>query len=223
MSTSGQSRFELDIADIIDEAFDRIGREARTGYDLIMARRSLNILFQELMNMGVNLWTIELCELELDAGTGNYVLDYDTSDVLPEAVIRQDGRDVGITRFMREDWLALPNKSIDGRPVNFLIERKRDAPEVTFYPVPDDAYTFVYWRIRYLEDVTAGDETADLPRRFLPAVISGLAYHLANKAPEIVPIDRRQELKAAFKEDIQLAMEEDEERGSIYLLPSLRR
>lgn len=229
MATSSISRFNLDIADVMEEAFERIGRELRSGYDVITARRSLNLVCQDMINKGINLWTVEQTDLALAQGTQVYQLDDDTSDVLPSAVIRvlqTDGsyRDLNCERWMRDEWLAMPNKAQTGRPYKFLVERLRDNPQLTFWPVPDiGTYVFTYWRVRYMEDTTDPTYTPDMPRRFLPALISGLAFHLANKAPGQVDINRRAELKNLYDEDLKIAMFEDHDRSSAFILPSLRR
>lgn len=224
MSTSGFSDFNLDIAEIFEEAYERVGRELRSGYDFITARRSLNLLFLDMMNLGVGLWTIQQSSLKLRSGTAQYTLDTDTCDLLPDAAIRHDGADFPCTRFMRDQYLALANKSISARPYNFMLERLTDAPQITFFPVPNDSSDlFVYWRVRYLENADSGNQTIDTPRRFLPAVISGLAFHLANKDPDHITAERRSELRAYFEADMKMAMDADTENGTVRIVPRLRR
>lgn len=224
MTTSGFSRFNLDVADIMEEAYERAGRMSQSGYDAITARRSLNLVFQEFINLGVNLWTVEESTLDFVAGQPIYTLDPDTSDVLPDAINRRNGLDQEVRRIMRDEYLSYPNKTQPGRAIQFLITRNQDAPLITFWPVPENSTDqFIYYRIRYLQDVDDSSQTPDMPRRFLPAVISGLAWHLANKSPAINDINRRQELRACYDNDLLKAMEEDTDRASTYILPDLER
>lgn len=222
MTTSGFSRFNLDVADVMEEAYERAGRMSQSGYDAITARRSLNLVFQEFINLGINLWTVEESTLDLVVGQPFYTLDPDTSDVLPDAINRRNGLDMEVARIMRDEYLSYPNKTQPGRPFQFLITR-HDPPTITFWPVPDQADQFIYYRIRYLQDVDDSSQTPDMPRRFLPAVISGLAWHLANKSPAINDINRRQELRACYDNDLLKAMEEDSDRSSTFILPDFER
>lgn len=222
MSTSGYSRFSLDVSDIMEDAYERIGRELRSGYDAITARRSLNLLFQDMTNRGVNLWTIEMTTLTLTEGTAEYQLDDDTSDLLPDAVIRRDSKDYPISRIMHDEYLALPDKTRTGRPTEFFLERLRDNPVLTLWPVPENSTDqFIAWRIRYMEDVDDSSQTPDMPRRFLPAIISGLAFYLAMKTPGISTPDKAA-LKAQYVDDLTIAMTEDRDRGSVRLVPRFR-
>lgn len=224
MTTSGFSRFNLDVSDCIEEAYERVGRASQAGYDAVTARRSLNLIFQEFINLGVNLWTVEQSTLNLVQGTPIYTLDDDTSDVLPDAVVRRSGIDMQVERIQRDEYLAYPNKAQTGRPFQFMITRNLDAPIITFWPVPENSTDqFIYYRIRYLQDIDDSSQTPDMPRRFLPAVISGLAWHLSNKSPAINDINRRQELRALYMDDLAKAMEEDSDRASTFILPDFER
>lgn len=230
--TAGYSTFNLDIADCMEEAYERVGREMRSGYDAITARRSLNLLMQELTNRGVNLWTVEQVQMPVIQFQSVYQISDDTADILPDAVIRQPNFnntiqknfDFPCTRWQRDQYLAMPVKDQRARPYYFLLERLRDNPQLTFWPVPDlTTYIFIYWRIRYLENDDDGSFNPDLPRRFLPALVAGLAFYIAMKAPDLVEVPRRQELWNEFDRQLKLAMAEDHDRSATILTPQLRR
>ena len=233
MTTSGSTTFDLNLTEIVEEAFERAGAELRSGYDLRTARRSLNLLLIEWQNRGLNMWTIEDGEVELTSGTATYNLPIDTIDLL-DFVIRTGSAttqvDVNINRIGVSKYAKIPNKNTTGKPNQVYINRKSGAtnfggtvqyPTITVYPVPDsDDYTFVYWRMRRIQDVTTGVTTQDIPFRFMPALVAGLAYYLSMKLPnaaERIPI-----LKQLYDEQWQLASEEDREKASLYLVPNIR-
>lgn len=226
MPTTGTTEFALDFTDIAEEAWERAGREMRSGYDLKTARRSMNLLCVEWQNRGLNLWTVDQGTVPLVAGTGTYDLPTDTVDLL-EHVIRTDNGDVAkqsdlnITRINIGQYSSIPNKNNTGRPIQLYIDRQRDNPKITLWPVPNsDAYTLVYWRVRRIQDAGAGAENPDLPTRFLPALVSGLAYYLAMKVPELAgntPI-----LQAEYERQFQLATEEDREKTPLRVVPRMR-
>lgn len=226
MTTSGISQFNLDVAEIMEEAYERIGRELRSGYDGITARRSLNILFQEFMNRGIELWTLEEKNFKPITGQFTYNLPQDTSDVLPEAFIRMpvsgpQNQDLPVQRITHEEYYRKTPKNLPGRPLEFTIQRLVNGPVLTFWPVPDvSTYQFFYWRVRYMQDITQSTENPDMPRRFLPPLISGLAFHLANKAA--VDPQRRAELYQYYQKDLMDALEEDRDRSSFFILPDFR-
>ena len=224
MSTSGISQFNLDVADIMEEAYERIGRELRSGYDAITARRSLNILFQEFINQGVELWTLEQRNFQPRPDVAAYALPTDTSDVLPEAFIRMNtDQDFPCTRITHEEYFRRTPKDFKARPLEFIVERQTNGPLLTFWPVPDQAiYQFFYYRIRYMQDVQQSIDNPDMPRRFLPPLISGLAFHLANKAGQAVDPGRRAELYQYYQKDLKDALEEDRDRSSFFIVPDNR-
>lgn len=190
MATTGTTNFNLSFTDIAEEAFERAGAEIRTGYDLRTARRSLNLLTLEWANRGINLWTIEQGSLPLVASTANYTLPSDTVDLIDFVLRQNDGNatlqnDVALSRMDIGVYAGVPNKLQTGRPVQMYVDRQRDAPTVTFWPVPsNNDYLFIYWRMRRIQDAGTGIETADVPFRFLPALVSGLALYIAMKIPE---------------------------------------
>lgn len=224
MSTSGISQFNLDIADVMEEAYERIGRELRSGYDAITARRSLNILFQEFINQGIELWTLEQRNLVPRPGVAAYPLPSDTSDVLPEAFIRMNtDQDFPVTRITHEEYFRRTPKDFKARPLEFVVERQTNGPLLTLWPIPDQAiYQFFYYRVRYMQDIVQSTDNPDMPRRFLPPLISGLAFHLANKAGQGVDAGRRAELYQYYQKDLKDALEEDRDRSSFFIVPDNR-
>lgn len=219
MSTSGTATFDLAIDDLVEEAFERCGIRATTGYHLNSARRSLNLLFLDWANRGLNLWTIEQATLTLTQGVNEIALPLDTVNVL-EAVIRQNNQgintDVYLERISREDWLNTPNKTSQARPAQFYVQRD-NTPKAFFYPAADQTYTFVYYRIRRIQDAGAYTNTADVNFRFLPCLASGLAYFMSLKfAP-----DRVAALKALYEEDFQRAALEDRDTASVQFVPDV--
>lgn len=221
MTTSGTATFAPDIAVLIEEAYERAGTELRSGYDLRSARRSLDIMSAEWSNRGLNLWTIEQGTQVLTAGTASYTLPADTIDLL-DFVIRTGSAstqvDLNIERIGVSSYAQLVAKNQTGRPVQVYIQRT-STPSFTLWPVPDTAatYTFVYWRLRRIQDTGAGTNTADVPSRFIPALVAGLAYYTAMKKPEAY--DRIPMLKAVYDEQFQMAYEEDRGRESFIVRP----
>jgi hypothetical protein len=221
MATSGTVTFNLDLNQIVEEAFERCGAELRTGYDLRTARRSLNLLTAEWANRGVNLWTIEEGAISLTSGTGTYNLPADTIDLL-EQVIRtgtgQSQSDINITRISAPTYATIPNKNSTGRPIQVWINRQVAQPNINVWPLPDnDTYTFKYWRLRRMEDAGNGVNTQDIPFRFLPCLVAGLAYYLSLKLPQA--FDRIQFLKQEYEEQWLLASTEDREKADLRLVP----
>lgn len=228
MPTSGTATFNPQIHEIAEEAFERCGLEMRSGYDLRTARRSLNIMAQEWSNRGVNLWTLEQGTQALTPGTATYTLPADTIDIL-EHVIRTNAgvvsrqADYVIERVSMYTYAQIPNKLTQGRPVQLYVERF-EIPQVTLWPVPDsvESYTLVYWRMRRIEDAgNGGSFTYDVPSRFIPALIAGLAYHIALKKPEAM--NRVAMLKAIYDEQWTIATTEDRDRSTVRLTPRVSR
>ena len=304
MTTSGTANFDMNFTEIAEEAYERAGREMRTGYDLRTARRSMNLLTIEWANRGINMWTIEQGTINLVQGQNTYALPTDTIDLL-EHVIRTNGNnsstqsDLNITRISVSTYATIPNKLTQARPIQVWIQRMSgqtalstitlngtitstattitlsstvnlatsgyiqlnseiiyygyvdgnnlgnclrgqanttaaahttgasvsvpNLPAVTVWPTPDQGtadqpfYQFVYWRMRRIEDTGGGVRTADMPFRFLPSLVSGLAYYLAMKNPELT--DRVQMLKQAYDEEFNLAAGEDREKAAIRFVP----
>jgi len=223
MTTSGTSAFNLDLTEIVEEAFERVGSEMRTGYDLKTARRSLNLMFADWANRGVNMWTFEQGSISLVAGTATYDLPADTVDLL-EHVIRTGAgsastqADLTITRISVSTYATIPNKLQQARPIQVWIERL-NTPRITVWPVPDNSqpYTFVYWRMKRIQDAGNGVNTMDMPFRFIPCMVAGLAYYLALKVPG--GAERLGVLKQQYDEAWQLASDEDREKASVRFVP----
>jgi hypothetical protein len=233
MTTSGTASFNLDLSEIVEEAFERCGSELRTGYDLKTARRSLNLLFADWANRGINLWTIEQGQITLVQGQVTYNLPVDTVDLL-EHVIRTDAgntanqADLTITRISVSTYSTIPNKLAQGRPIQVWVNRQSgattptgvNAPNINVWPAPDGAqtYTFVYWRMRRIQDAgSGGEKTMDIPFRFLPCLVAGLSYYLALKIADALP--RLEMLKMQYDEAWELAAAEDREKAPDRLVP----
>ena len=224
MATSGVAAFNLDLTELVEEAFERVGSEMRTGYDLKTARRSLNLLFADWANRGVNMWTFEQGSITMVPGTATYNLPADTVDLL-EHVIRTGAgsaatqADLTITRISVSTYATIPNKLAQARPIQVWIERLQEAPRITVWPVPDasQTYTFVYWRMRRIDDAGGGVNTMDVPFRFIPCMVAGLAYYLAMKIPG--GVERLGVLKEQYDSAWQLAADEDREKASVRFVP----
>jgi len=300
MTTSGTTDFTLDFTEIAEEAWERAGREMRSGYDLRTARRSMNLMTIEWQNRGINMWTIEQGAITLTPGINTYALPLDTIDLL-EHVIRTGGNtastqaDLNITRISVSTYATIPNKLAPGRPIQVWIQRlsgvvsptgatlngtinastttitltstanlpyagfvridnedilyqwlsgntlggvvrgqngttaashttgatiyNPNLPAITVWLTPDNSqtYQFVYWRLRRVQDAGAGIQTADMNFRFLPCVVSGLAYYIAMKVPELA--ERLPMLKAAYDEQFDLAAGEDREKAAVRFVP----
>ena len=225
MTTSGTTAFNLDLAEYVEEAFERCGAELRTGYDLRTARRSLNLLFADWSNRGINMWTIEQGSQVLTPGTATYTLPADTVDLIEHVIRTGAGNvstqtDLTITRISVSTYSSIPNKLQQARPIQVYINRQQAAPTFTVWPVPDNSqtYTFVYWRLRRIQDAgVGGGYTQDVPFRFLNALVAGLAYYLSMKIPGAM--ERMQALKQQYDEAWDLASTEDREKAAIRLVP----
>ena len=224
MATSGVATFNLEFDDVISEAYERCGLEERDGYDMRTARRSLNLMFAEWANRGLNLWTIEQRQVTMVAGVAEYALPDDTVNAL-SAVIRTNSgqatqQDITIDRISQNEYLHLPDKLTTSRPAQYYVQRT--VPTKLFvYPAPDNSqpYLFRYYAVRRIQDAGAYTNTADISFRFLPALCAGLAYHISvKKAPE-----RTVMLKQLYDEEFQRAAQEDRDIASVYLTPDFSR
>tara|TARA_R110000803_G_scaffold20480_2_gene52665 strand:+ start:1493 stop:2377 length:885 start_codon:yes stop_codon:yes gene_type:complete len=290
MTTSGSTDFELDVADIIEEAYERCGLEVRTGYDARTARRSLNIMFADWANRGLNLWTVEFAAQTVASGVVEYplapitmtvsssssfsvgetitggtssatasiltlptsttmtlnvpsgtfaasetitggtssasttvsaVLSFEDSRAvgdLLDIVIRRSGTDLSMTTLARGDYLAIPNKATTGRPTQYYFDRQI-SPVLNVWPTPENSTDELrYYYVKRIQDADALVNTTDVPFRFFPCMIAGLAYYIAlKKAPQ-----RVQMLKVVYEEEFQRAADEDEDRVSLKLQPDIQ-
>lgn len=307
MTTSGVSNFDLDLNEICEEAFERAGSELRTGYNMRTARRSLNLLFADWANRGINMWTFEQNVITLATGQPTYPIPDDTVDLLEHVIRTSAGQvnnqaDLTITRISVSTYATIPNKLIQGRPIQVYIQRltAQDSPlagtlqatigaadttipvtslagipnagfikigseliffneftpatqtspatlnnccrgqggtvaaqhlvnsaltlsqkqSITVWPTPNPGttYQFVYWRMRRVQDATnSGVKTFDIPFRFLPCLVAGLAYYIALKIPE--GMERLPILKQQYDEAWQLAADEDREKAALRFVP----
>ena len=303
MTTTGSTAFNLDMNDLIEEAFERCGLEVRSGYDFRTARRSLNILTIEWANRGINLWTVEQGQIVLNTQQALYALPVDTIDILDASTRTNNGSqsnqiDINLSRISEPVYMAIPNKNTTGRPVQMWINRQSggiasvaqttlvggiDADDTTItlanaanlptqgfinidnetiayqnivgnqilnawrgqngttaaphltgaevfnnqlpcinvWPTPNppgDQYTLVYYRMRRIQDAGTGIRTQDIPFRFIPCMVAGLAYQLSVKIPGVDP-GRMPMLKAEYEQQFQLAAEEDREKAAIRFVP----
>lgn len=231
MTTSGTTAFSPDLTELFEEAYERVGLEIRSGYDFRTAQRSFNLLTTEWANRGVNLWLIQEGSIALTAGTATYNLPVDTIDLLDHVIRQNPGNattqiDINISRISGSTYSTIPNKLSTGRPIQVYVNRQSGAstptgiqyPTITVWPVPpDNTYTFVYWRLRRIQDAGTGVNTSDIPFRFLPALVSGLAFYIAMKKPEsaaMLPM-----LRDEYERQWQLASEEDREKAPVRFVP----
>jgi hypothetical protein len=216
MATSGSRDFNLDVGEIIEEAYERCGLEVRTGYDARTARRSLNLMFAEWANRGLNLWTVKQAFFTVTQGTSEYTLESDVVDLL-DVVLRRDNTDYEVQRISRGDYATLPNKTTQGRPSQFWLDRQI-SPKLYLWSVPENNTDQIrYYYVRRIEDADDLVNTTDMPFRFYPCMVAGLAYYMAVKrAP-----DRVQMLKTIYEEEFQRAADEDQGRTPLKLQPSL--
>jgi hypothetical protein len=233
MTTTGTAEFNLDLNSLIEEAFERCGAELRTGYDFRTARRSLNLLTIEWANRGINLWTLEQGSIPMVQGQITYDLPVDTIDLLEQVIRTNAGSgpnqiDINITRISADTYITIPNKNAQGRPIQVWINRQSGAdypvtgvanPQINVWPAPDqnNFYTFFYYRLRRIQDSGTGVNTQDIPFRFLPCLVAGLAYHLSLKIPDA--LERSVMLKQMYDEAWQQAADEDREKAALRIAP----
>jgi hypothetical protein len=233
MATTDTTAFNLDLNEIIQEAFDRCGVEVKTGYDFKSARRSMNLMFMDWANRGLNLWTIKEYTIPMVQGQIAYDLPLDCVDIL-DAVIRTGTgttqNDVSITRIGATDYLNLPNKNATGRPIQYWVDRKTGAtsatsvvqyPQIYMYLAPNQSsyYTLVFHYLRRMQDSGFGVATQDIPFRLMPALVAGLAYYMAQKIPDAY--SRLPDLKMMYDEAWQNASDEDREKATLRLVPRI--
>jgi hypothetical protein len=301
MTTSSTTAFNLDLNDLIEEAFERCGLELRTGYDFRTARRSLNLLTVEWANRGVNLWTVEQGQITMNTGQATYALPNDTIDLLDQTIRQGNGTtnqiDINISRISEPTYMTIPNKLTQGRPIQVWINRQsgqtntiasttlngaidaddvtitltstvglatsgfikidnetivysnisgnqllncsrgqantvaashltgasvfaQNLPSINVWPTPNagGGYVFVYYRLRRMQDAGSGVTEQDIPFRFVPCMVAGLAYYISMKKPEVAP-ERIMMLKQDYEQQFQLASEEDREKAPIRFVP----
>lgn len=221
MATSGTATFNLEFEELIEEAYERCGIETRTGFEMRTGRRSLNLMFMDWANRGLNLWTIEQRSVTLVAGTAQYDLPDDTVNILSAVVRTGSGtaqQDITLDRISQNEYLHVPDKLTQGRPSQYFLQRT-NTPVLFIYPAVDasQTYTFQYYAVRRIQDAGVYTNTADVVFRFIPALAAGLAYYLSlKKAPE-----RTTMLKQLYEEEFSRAAMEDRDTASVYLTPEI--
>ena len=217
MATSGTVAFRPNVEEIIAEAYDRcgLGAETRTGYQAVSARRSLNLLFSEWANRGINYWAVSQNTLTLSDGTTSYTLPVGTIDII-DAVIRDGSTDQTINRVTISEYNEIPNKTTEGKPSQYMIDRQY-TPVIYFWNVPDKTYTLNYWAMNQLDDITASNQDADVPYRWSDCICAGLASKLSMKyAPE-----KFQLLNEMYERSFNHASSSDNDGVSLRVQPTV--
>jgi len=239
-NTTNTYAFNPDLNEIFEEAFERCGKELRSGYDFKTARRSLNFLLGEWANRGINLWTIEQGSINLIQGQTTYDLPSNTVDLLEHVIRTFSGQgpnqtDLTITRISVSTYATIPNKLSQGRPIQVWINRQSGQttnllgatpqnPQINVWPAPDQGtslnpyYVFYYWRLKRIADAGEGVNAVNIPFRFQNCMVAGLAYMLSMKLKDVAP-DRILALKAQYDEAWDLAASEDREKAADRLVP----
>jgi|TARA_R100000900_G_scaffold80835_2_gene63524 archaellin len=226
MATSNSKNFEPDVAEYIEEAFERCGLELRTGYDLKTANRSLNIMLAEWANRGLNQWTIAVKTVDMVSGTATYNVDstnatapIDVLDVFIRQTSGSETTDVPMTRLSRAEYSHVTTKTSTGKPNQFFVN-KQITPTITVWPTPDlsSTYTIHMNVLTRMDDVDAATNTLEVPFRFYPCLAAGLAYYISmKKNPQMTA-----QLKAIYDEEFSRALSQDEDRASFKVSPNLR-
>ena len=221
MATSNSTNFEPNVTEFVEEAFERCGLELRTGYDLKTARRSINLMLAEWANRGLNQWTIEQDTQTVTEGTSTYTLNANIIDILDVVVrrtVNQTQTDISMDRISRSEYLNIPNKNTKARPTQFFLDRQI-TPNLKIWPLPENSTdVLIYDSLTRINDADTAKNTMEVPFRFYPCLAAGLAYYISLKrAPE-----RVQMLKAVYEEEFRRAIDEDRDRASFQISPSLR-
>jgi hypothetical protein len=239
-TTSGTTTFDktFSIDEIIEEAYDRIGVLDYSGFKLKTARRSLNIMLQEWGNRGIHYWEIDELDLDLVEGQAEYKFFrassdgtsststpngvYGISDVL-EAQLRSnrtatDQSDSPMTKVDRSTYAAFSNKLSKGTPNQYWVQRFIDHVSISIYPTPDSTNAskdMHFYYIKRIQDIGEYTNATDMPFRFIPCMVSGLAYYLSMKyAPQLV-----QGMKLVYEDEFQRALQEDGSASSTFITP----
>jgi hypothetical protein len=218
MALSGSTNFEPNVAEFVEEAFERCGLELRTGYDLKTAKRSINFMLAEWANRGLNQWTIEQTNQTVTQGQSNYTLNSNVIDILDVVLRRTTNNvqtDISIDRLSRSSYLNIPNKDTQAMPSQWFLDKLTD-PVLKVWPTPDNSTDIlVFNKLVRMDDADSGTNTLDMPFRFYPCFAAGLAYYIAIKrAPEKVQL-----LKQAYEEEFERAMSTDEDKASFRIRP----
>ena len=224
MATSGTYSFSMDIDEVIQEATEMIGGEITLGEEPRSARRSINLLLQDWQNRGIQLWTVGATAVTVTTSTTAYSLADHNIDILEAVINVQSGdgsTDLQLNRISMEEYLKIPRKTQTGRSSQYAVRRDRDNIVVSLWPLPDNSTNILKLEtVKYIEDVSRSNQTADVSRRFLPCLTAGTAYFMAMKRPG-VDMNRIQMIKGEYEERLLRAQEEDKERASLFLRPRL--
>ena len=221
MALSGSTNFEPNITEFIEEAYERCGLELRTGYDLKSGIRSANLMLAEWANRGLNQWTIEQATQTVTEGTTSYSLNSNIIDIL-DVVLRRTVNDVqtdiSMNRISRSEYINIPNKNTKARPSQFFLD-KLSTPSLKIWPAPENSTDIlVFNKLVRMDDADAATNTMDMPFRFFPCFVAGLAYYISQKrSPQLTP-----QLKSLYEEEFRRAADQDEDRASFRVRPSLR-
>ena len=225
MATSGTYNFSMDIDEVIQEATEMIGGEITLGEEPRSARRSINLLLQDWQNRGIQLWTIGTTAVTVTTSTTAYTLADQNIDILEAVINVQSGdgsTDLQLNRISMEEYLKIPRKTQTGRSSQYSIRRDRDNIVVSLWPLPDNSTNILKLEtVKYIEDVSRSNQTADISRRFLPCLTAGTAYFMSMKRPGVDP-SRINMIKQEYEERLSRAQEEDRERASMLIRPRLR-
>ena len=218
MATSGTRAFTLDIATATEEAYELAGLEARTSYDAVSARRSMNIMFADWSNRGIQMWEVSKVELTLTEGTSEYTInsfDIDILDAYIERTVNSTATDFVLDRIDRNEFINIPNKATKARPTTFWLERLT-TPVLHVYPTPENSTdVLVYYVWRTIQDANTAINDADIPTRFMPCLVSGLAYYLCLKKN----VQKLGIMKEQYEQDLANAMRYDEDRSPLRIVP----
>jgi len=231
ISTTNTFENNFSIDEVIEEAYERIGYQLASGYDLKSARRSLNIMFQEWANRGLHYWEVANNSITLvngqsvytmfrstDDGTSDATAIYGVDDILEASYRNASTIDTPLTKINRAAYQSLSNKTSTGQPTQYFVQRFIDKITITLYLTPgsSEAGNFInYYYVKRIKDAGAYTNVADVPYRFVPCMVAGLAYYLSQKkAPQ-----RTQELKLLYEDEIQRALSEDGSSSSSFITP----
>lgn len=222
MATSGTTNFSLPLDELLEQASLRVGGEPTLGTEARVSRRALDLLFTDLQNRGILLHTLEQVLVTLTSAVATISCSTDTLDVL-DAVVRRNNTDLMMVRMGYGEYLDIPRKTQQGRPTQYFVNRQREYPLIYVWPAPENSTDIlVYWKMRFVQDAGKLSNDPDMPRRFFPALVAGLAYYLALNRGMQFPTDRLGILKAEYEEQLQHATEEDRERAPLRIVPRYR-
>jgi len=227
MATSGTTTFNLDISDIMEEAYDLCGLELRSGYSYRGAKRALNLVFLEWQNKGLNLWTIEQGSATLVAGTSSYTAESSALDIVDVSIRTNAGNvsdqfDQRLNRISRTEYNHQASKLTQSKPTQFYVDKDNDSVKIVLWATPDSAetYTLIYDYVKRIEDVgTVASNNADVPTRYLPCLTYALAYNLACKSPEA--IQRVPMIRQRYMELWDEVSDADREKAAVRFVPDL--